>query len=110
MFSERLKQLRHEKNGLTQADIASQLGIAKTTYSSYEQGKREPDFETLQRIAVYFDVSTDFLLGKSSNRNEVDLDKPGAILRYNGRPIPPEDLEIIKRLIRGARDGHEDSN
>ncbi|MGV0167141.1 helix-turn-helix domain-containing protein [Furfurilactobacillus sp. WILCCON 0119] len=107
MFPERLKQLRHERRGLTQESLADQLGIAKTTYSSYEQGKREPDFNTLQRLASYFDVSTDYLLGNSPARQEVDLDKPGAILRYNGKPIPPEDLELIKRLIRGARDGHE---
>lgn len=105
MFSERLKLLRHEKRGLTQESLADQLGIAKTTYSSYEQGKREPDFNTLQQLASYFDVSVDYLLGNSTERQEVDLDKPGAILRYNGKPIPPDDLEVIKRILRSVEHG-----
>ncbi|GCL71752.1 XRE family transcriptional regulator [Paenibacillus naphthalenovorans] len=62
MFSERLSKLR-EKSGLTQKELANRLGIARTTYSGYESGKREPDHQTLQKIADFFDVSTDYLLG-----------------------------------------------
>lgn len=69
MFAERLKQLRKEKKGLTQEMVAKQIGIAKTTYSAYEQGKRQPDYDTLNRLAKYFNVSVDYLLGNTFSKN-----------------------------------------
>lgn len=60
-FSFRLKELRVGRK-LNQQEVADNLGIARTTYASYEQGKREPDHETLVKIADFFDVSIDFLL------------------------------------------------
>lgn len=69
MFAERLKQLRKEKKGLTQEMVAKQIGIAKTTYSAYEQSKRQPDYDTLNRLAKYFNVSVDYLLGNTFSKN-----------------------------------------
>ena len=54
-FSEALKTLRKGRN-LTQADLASALGVGKSTISMYEVGAREPDFETIELIADYFNV------------------------------------------------------
>lgn len=106
MFSERLRQLRTERR-LTQDELASKINVSPKTIGAWERNDRKPPVEAVSELAEYFDVSTDFLLGHSSTRQAVDLDKPGAILRFDGKPIPEEDLEIIKRLIRGARDGHE---
>ncbi len=61
-FSQKIKELRKEKN-ITQKEIAEILGISPTCYAGYEQGYREPDFKTLKKICIYFDVSSDFLLG-----------------------------------------------
>lgn len=61
-FKHRLIKLRKQKN-LYQADLAKKLGMARATYAAYEQGTRQPDFETLKRIAEYFGVTTDYLLG-----------------------------------------------
>lgn len=63
-FHERLKQLR-EKKGWTQNDVASILDIAKSTYVKYERGEREPRYGTLIALAELFQVSADYLLGKS---------------------------------------------
>ena len=65
MFSERLKDLRKEKN-VTQQDMATNLNIAKTTYASYEQGKRTPDTEMQNKIADYFSVTLDYLHGRNN--------------------------------------------
>lgn len=59
---ERLKLLRQENN-LLQKDVASALGIGRTTYVKYESGVSEPSIEMILKIADIFHVSTDFLLG-----------------------------------------------
>mgnify|MGYP001271497850 CR=1 FL=1 len=62
MIGERIKVLRTQK-GMTQAALALELGIAKTTLAAYEQEKNEPSSETLIKISNFFNVSTDYLLG-----------------------------------------------
>jgi len=67
----RLVELR-TTNNLTQKQVAQNLDIERATYARYEAGSREPDFSTLRKLAAYFGVSIDFLLGvaeteKSSN-------------------------------------------
>ena len=61
----KLKYYRKQK-GVSQADIAKYLGIAPNSYSRYESGNRQPDIETLQKLADFFGVSIDELLGKES--------------------------------------------
>ena len=63
-FSNILKELRAEK-GLTQIELASALGITRSRLSMYETGDREPDFETLELIADYFNIDIDYLLGRT---------------------------------------------
>ena len=62
IIDKRLKDLRLEK-GLTQKQVAEQLGISSTCYSGYEQGYREPDLKTLIKICKFFEISADYLLG-----------------------------------------------
>jgi transcriptional regulator with XRE-family HTH domain len=64
-FGKRLRQLRKEK-GLTQAELAKLLSIGESTVSFYESGKRQPDYETLIRLAEVFNVSVDYLLGRTT--------------------------------------------
>lgn len=67
-FGERLKNLRNEK-GILQRDLAEFLNVSRVTITHYENGKRNPDQETLIKLARYMDVSTDYLLGNSEDRN-----------------------------------------
>ena len=53
-----------EDNDMTQRQVAAQLNIAPTTLGNYIRNLREPDFETLIKLADYFNVSTDFLLDR----------------------------------------------
>ena len=64
-FSTVFKNLRKD-NSLTQAEIAKKLGVAPSTVGMYERGQREPDFETLEKIAGYFSVNMNTLLGKDN--------------------------------------------
>jgi len=63
-----LKQLRINA-GKLQKDIAAYLGVNRTTYLRYEKGETEPDYQTLRKIADYFNVSVDYLLGRETKKD-----------------------------------------
>lgn len=63
MFRIRLKELREAK-GLSQYSFADAFGISQSTIGNWEAGKREPNFDTMQRLADFFGVSVDYLLGR----------------------------------------------
>ena len=66
----RLKELRKDRKE-TQEDIANMLGVDRTTYSKYESGASEPSFEILLKLSQIFNVSTDYLLGRTEQKNVV---------------------------------------
>ena len=63
----RLARLRRER-GISQLKLALDLNMNQNTISRYETEEREADYKTLIRLADYFDVSLDFLLGRSDER------------------------------------------
>lgn len=63
----KLKELRKEK-GISQLKLAMDLAMNQNTISRYETGEREADYKTLIKIADYFDVSIDYLLGRTDNK------------------------------------------
>ncbi|MDY5933571.1 MAG: helix-turn-helix transcriptional regulator [Eubacteriales bacterium] len=63
-FPKRLLGLRKQHN-LTQRDVASYLSIAQPSYIRYENGTAEPTLDNLSRLADLFDVSSDYLIGRS---------------------------------------------
>lgn len=65
-FSERLKATRQEQK-LTQKNLAEYLKIQERAYQNYEYGNREPSLDTLIKIADYFNVSLDYLVGRSDD-------------------------------------------
>ncbi|MGN1457987.1 MAG: helix-turn-helix domain-containing protein [Acutalibacteraceae bacterium] len=87
----KLKALIEEKN-ITQKDLAATLNIAPSTISSYVQNMREPDFDTLKKIAIYFDVSVDYLLDMPNQTTDKNLENE--LLRVF-RSIPIEQREIF---------------
>ena len=64
----RLKELRKQRN-ITQLKMAMDLNMNQNTISRYENGEREAGYRELILIADYFDVSIDYLLGRSNNPN-----------------------------------------
>ena len=69
-FSERLKELRLAK-GLTQMQVSQSTGMSLLSYQRYEYGSREPAYNKLLALADYFDVSLDYLVGRT-NKPEVN--------------------------------------
>lgn len=66
----RIRQLR-EKNKISREDFAKKIDVSYAALSKYETGKRQPDYETLQKIADYFEVSLDYLLGRTDNSGSI---------------------------------------
>lgn len=101
----RLRFLREER-GLTQAELGQVLGLSKQTISSYENRGSNPDPKTLQQLAAFFAVTTDYLLGLSDTRN------PNPKLPAWVEKLPPDLQEFVAqeakhgfpflRLARGA--------
>lgn len=65
-FTDRIQLLKINKK-LLQKEIAEAVGISVRTYQRYETGERTPDTDTLIKLADYFDVSTDYLLGRTDD-------------------------------------------
>lgn len=84
-FNDRLKFLRIEKGFETQKELAKKIGMPYTTYNGYENGIREPDIETLKGFASFFDVTLDYLMGRS------DFKKGRLLSKEELREFLPDD-------------------
>ncbi|MDK4351214.1 helix-turn-helix domain-containing protein [Enterococcus thailandicus] len=111
MFAERLKELRKSKKHLTQQDMANILGVAKTTYASYEQGKRTPDADLQNKIADYFGVTLDYLHGRNqtpewaTDDEIIELDKlleSNVNMAYGGETLTPDQIQRVKDILSGT--------
>ncbi|WDU84241.1 helix-turn-helix domain-containing protein [Caloramator sp. Dgby_cultured_2] len=79
-FQERMKELRKEKN-LSLDKLSEMLNTTKATLSRYENGLRVPNIEFVEKLANIFNVSVDYLLGKTDVRNqeEINIQPPQTI-------------------------------
>ena len=64
VFPQRLKELR-KKRGYTQTDLGKKVGVKQSTFTNWENGKREPNFETLLKLASILNTTASYLLGES---------------------------------------------
>ncbi|EOU1886315.1 helix-turn-helix domain-containing protein [Clostridium perfringens] len=101
MLNNRLKSLRNEK-GVLQKDVAEYLKISTSAYGFYEQGKRIPDVETLNKLSDYYNVSIDYLLGKSNikeSAEDIINDDTLTLALHNDNGIDEELPEEAKKEI-----------
>lgn len=102
-FSDRLKQLRKEK-GYTQSVVASALNYGYTAISNYESGKNQPSIEDLIRLSELFQVTVDYLIGISNNKERET--KPEILwnigdiikIKKEEEEYPVQDISIIYSL------------
>ena len=66
IFFIRLRELRHEKQ-MTLKQVSQELNMPLMTYANYEQGKRQPSLETLCLLCDFYDVSADYLIGRTDS-------------------------------------------
>ena len=116
ILSRKLKNLR-DKHGYLQKFVADKLGVRSNTLSGYESGARAPDPKMLVDLAEFYNVTTDYLLGKSDNpelteKDERDIAKrmeqikedltTGDGLSFHGEPISPEARDSLLEAIEYA--------
>jgi len=86
-YGERIARLR-EESCLTQEELSLKIGISRAALSNYEKNRRQPDYDTIRKIATYFGVSIDFLLGHTNVRETSESIIDSAL------QVDPELMEI----------------
>ena len=104
MIQERMKSLRLEAK-LTQKEIAEKLGISTAFYGQWETGKKTPASKNLGKLADFFNVSIDYLLGstdiKNQKRFDDDLDNSlDTFKSFDGKPMYDDDRDKIREFIK----------
>ena len=112
-FSKRLKSLRKDKR-LTQKQLGELLFIDDTSISKYENEKAMPENELLQRIADFFGVSVDYLLGRTEEQkpstNKINMKKEVETIaaHLEGKEITPKKMKLLKSYIDTLFDDFDD--
>lgn len=104
-FRNIFKELR-KAAGLSQAEMAKRLGISRSTVGMYETGQREPDFETLEVIADFFNVDVDYLIGRTNKTTVLPNSVGGYYLNEETAQMAQELFENkeMRILFSAARD------
>lgn len=120
-------RIEREKKGLTQQELAEKMGMSKSVISMYENGKRLPSFDALEVMCDFFNVDSDYMMGKSPIRKQTTFDDFGneyqfadeeskdivvylhnnprlRVLMDAGRKASPEDLEFIIKMAERMND------
>lgn len=101
MIGNRIRELRSDKK-ITQEELAKVIGVSTSMVGMYETGARRPSFEVLIKISKYFNVSTDYLLGRVSKKKLNEWDK-----KFNSNKLA-EEVKLLEhdedmRRIERAR-------
>lgn len=96
-----IRELR-KQHGLTMRELGEKIGVSESTISLYETGKREPNYETLLKIAELFNVSVDYLLrGEDAPAYKTPItDDDIKFALFGGGPVTDEQFEEVKRFAQ----------
>lgn len=106
MLGERIASLRKKRN-LSQYDLAERLGFSRGQLANYEQGSRQPDYDTLIILADFFEVSTDYLLKGEDFRTKAEKlldDSETQIAARDGEMTREKALEGLAWLLEEEKD------
>lgn len=98
-FGKRLKTLRTDKN-LKQSELADILELSTSTIGMYEQGRRYADLDTLKKIAEYFDVSVDYLIGRTDIKKFEDFPPQVKRIANLFAGMDPKRADNLEKLIK----------
>lgn len=104
-ISNQIKKLRRQR-GWTQAQLADKLNVSTQTVSNWETGLKSPRMGAIEKMATLFNVNESQIISAyptASTVKTADLADDDVIFTYEGKKIPPEDLEYMKRILRGGK-------
>lgn len=98
----RIKELRNEK-GLLQSDVAKYIGKSERIVGFYEKGERDPNTDTLLKLSELFNVSIDYILGKSDVKTPktINLDDIDIAFASGLKGLNKENQETLKNIMEG---------
>lgn len=105
-FGELLARLRKEK-GILQKELATYLNVTVATISNYEKGVHSPDYETLVKLADFFDVSTDYLLQRTDYRASISTLNKRLIVNYTASELLNAIMELDEYNMKALLDYYE---
>ncbi|MGX9931996.1 helix-turn-helix transcriptional regulator [Virgibacillus salarius] len=94
MDGKRLKELRKQKK-LTQKELGEIINVSKVSISGYESGDRTPDTDNLKRLADYFGVSSDYLLGREKEEGKLEYYKKKIVTEFPDIDLMFKDMESL---------------
>lgn len=100
MIGDKIRDLRNQKR-MSQTDLSKILHVSQQTITKWETGKAEPSSSALNSLANYFNVSADYLLGRTEERNPKSRDLDDAIdgaMSFEGQPVTEHDRKVMKKL------------
>ena len=95
----RIRELREQRN-LRQIDLAKAINVRQNTLSTWETGRYEPDFEMLSKLANYFDVSIDYLLG--GDARQVTPDDKKRTAGPGSQQFEESDIRLLELLKKAS--------
>ena len=100
----RIRELR-KQHGITAKKLGEFLNVAESTISLYENGKRSPDYATLNRLADFFGVSVDYILGREEKKTEQPTEYDGLSEKQKtlidfAKSVPEDKADMILKVIR----------
>ncbi|MFS1516340.1 helix-turn-helix domain-containing protein [Bacillus sp. SCS-151] len=106
VLGERIRSLRLSQ-GFSQKEVAHAIGVSNVQLSRYESGDRKPDAETIKDLADFFDVSTDYLLGRADNPVSLALvkqeDHKESLFFFDQKSITEEEAQALNDHLKYLR-------
>ena len=117
MFKGKRLKFYREKNNLTQAELGKIFNISDATINRYEKGQRQPDTDTLSKFADFFDISVDYLLGRTEDPQskvlgkdelpkeliEIGIEYIEVIKEAQASDITPKDIKELIEFFKKTR-------
>lgn len=106
MIGQRIRDLRKQKK-MSQSELAKIIGVTQTTITAWETGKAEPSSSAVANLADYFNVTTDYLLGRPEEKKDDGIDHTALekaideARSFDGKPMSDHDREIVRNILKG---------
>lgn len=106
MIGQKIRDLRKQRK-MSQTELANILHVSQQTVTAWETGKAEPSSSAVANLADYFNVTTDYLLGRPEEKKDDSIDHTALekaideARSFDGKPMSDRDREIVRNILKG---------